>query len=134
MPHPDAQKSRWSWQNDCARAALLKRSSPPSSQPVVLKALLLFEPGVAVTDLTSFKRRQRSGLPQVPLRRVELVVLVSDLTRPIRDAIDYAEALGPPVRTVHIDVDDEQRDKLIGEWATPATGTSSRSSPAPSGR
>ena len=76
----------------------------------------LFEPGIAVTDLTSFKRRRRSGLPQVPIRRVELVVLVSDLTRPIRDAIAYAESLGPPVRTVHVDVDDAQRDKLLQQW------------------
>ena len=85
---------------------------------LLLKARLLFEPGIAVTDLTSFKRRRRSGLPQVPMRRVELVVLVSDLTRPIRDAIAYAESLGPPVRTVHIDVDDTQRDKVVDQWAT----------------
>ena len=98
---------------------------------LLLKARLLFEPGIAVTDVTSFKRRQRSGLPQVPLRRVELVVLVSDLTRPIRDAIDYAEALGPPVRTVHIDVDDVQRDKLIGEWAERQLRVRARDRPQP---
>ncbi len=34
---------------------------------LLLKARLLFEPGIAVTDLTSFKRRRRSGLPQVPM-------------------------------------------------------------------
>ena len=77
----------------------------------------MFEPGIAVTDLTSFKRRRRSGLPQVPMRRVELVVLVSDLTRPIRDAIAYAESLGQPVRTIHVDVDDAQRDKVLHQWS-----------------
>jgi amino acid transporter len=98
---------------------------------LLLKARLLFEPGIAVTDVTSFKRRQRSGLPQVPMRRVELVVLVSDLTRPIRDAIAYAEALGPPVRTVHIDVDDVQRDKVIREWAEVGYGYELEVVPSP---
>ncbi|MDQ3782732.1 MAG: amino acid permease, partial [Actinomycetota bacterium] len=87
---------------------------------LLLKTRLLFEPGIVVTDLTSFKRRRRSGLTQVPMRRVESVVLVSDLTRPIRDAIAYAENLGLAVRTVHIDVDDMQRDKVVEQWA--ATG------------
>ena len=126
--HPDSKVTVVVSERFKSRSRMALLSHP---NLLLLKARLLFEPGIAVTDVTSFKRRQRSGLPQVPLRRVELVVLVSDLTRPIRDAIDYAEALGPPVRTVHIDVDDDQRDKLIGEWANAGYGYELEIVPSP---
>jgi len=45
------------------------------------------------------------------------VVLVSDMTRPIREALAYALSLGPPVTAIHIDVDQAQRDRLERQWA-----------------
>ena len=83
---------------------------------LVIKSRLLFEPDVVVTDLNVLKRSRRSRLPAVPVRRIEQVVLNSDLTRPIREALTYAHSLGPPVTAVHIDVDDTQREKLDRQW------------------
>lgn len=83
---------------------------------LALKARLLFEPRVVVTDLTLVRTRRRQGLTPVPVRHLESVVLVSDLTRPIREAITYAIGLGAPVRAVHIDVDDVQRERLLAAW------------------
>ncbi|HEX7099088.1 MAG TPA: APC family permease [Acidimicrobiia bacterium] len=82
----------------------------------VVKSRLLFEPGVVVTDLNVLRRSRRSKLGRVPTRRVEQVVLISDLTRPTREALAYAERLGPPVTAVHIDVDAEQRERLERHW------------------
>jgi amino acid transporter len=79
---------------------------------LAIKSRLLFEPGVVVTDLNVLKRSRRSKLPQLPIHHIEQVVLVSDMTRPIREALTYAERLGPPVTAVHIDVDPEQRERL----------------------
>lgn len=81
-----------------------------------LKARFLFEPRVVVTDMTQLPSRRKSGLTPVPMKRIETVVLVSDLTRPIREAVAYAMNLGWPVRCVHIDVDDIQRQKLLDSW------------------
>jgi hypothetical protein len=92
------------------RRSLLTPFTHPHS--LAIKSRLLFEPGVVVTDLNVLKRSRRSRLPQVPIRHIEQVVLVSDMTRPIREALSYAERLGPPVTAVHIDVDHEQRERL----------------------
>lgn len=83
---------------------------------LVIKSRLLFEPGVVVTDLNVLRRSRRSKLAAVPIRRIEQVVLVSDMTRPIREALTYAERIGPPVTAVHIDVDSEQRRRLEHDW------------------
>ncbi|HEX5630886.1 MAG TPA: APC family permease, partial [Acidimicrobiia bacterium] len=83
-----------------------------------IKLRLLFQPRVVVTDVTHFRRRRRSGLVPVPLRQIELVVLVSDLTRPVREALEYARALGPPMHAVHVDVEERQRERVLKEWAT----------------
>jgi hypothetical protein len=84
---------------------------------LAIKSRLLFEPHVVVTDLNVLRRSRRSRLPQVPVSRIEQVVLVSDMTRPIREALTYAQSLGPPVTAVHIDVDLAQRERLEREWA-----------------
>jgi len=42
--------------------------------------------------------------------------LVSDMTRPIREALSYAQRLGPPVTAIHIDVDVVQRERLERHW------------------
>lgn len=83
---------------------------------LAIKSRLLFERDVVVTDLNVAKRSRRSKLTHVPTRGVEQVVLVSDLTRPIRDALVYAGQLGPEVTAVHIDVDSAQRDRLERHW------------------
>lgn len=84
---------------------------------LAIKSRLLFEAGVAVTDLNVLRRSRRGNLPAVPVGRVEQIVLVSDLTRPIQEALTYADALGPPVTAVHIDVDSAQRERLEEHWA-----------------
>jgi len=91
-------------------AALAHRHS------LAIKFRLLFEQHVVVTDLNVLRRSRRSRLVRIPTRHVEQVVLVSDMTRPIRQAITYAERLGPPVTAVHIDVDREQRERLERHW------------------
>jgi amino acid transporter len=83
---------------------------------LAIKSRLLFEPGVIVTDLNVLRRSRRSRLPQVPIRHIEQVVLISDMTRPIREALTYAQRLGPPVTAIHIEVDAEQRERLEGQW------------------
>ena len=85
---------------------------------LMIKFRLLFSQSVVATDVTHFRRRRRSGLVPVPIRQVELVVLVSDLTRPVREALLYAQSLGPPMHAVHVDVEDRQRERVLGEWAT----------------
>ena len=84
---------------------------------LAIKARLLFEPGVVVTDLNVLRRSRRTALAPAPLNRVEQVVLISDLTRPIREALSYAQSLGTPVTALHIDVDAEQRDRVERHWA-----------------
>jgi amino acid transporter len=83
---------------------------------LAIKSRLLFEPHVVVTDLNVLRRSRRSRLQQVPINRIEQVVLVSDMTRPIREALTYAQRLGPPVTAIHIDVDLEQRERLERQW------------------
>ncbi|MGA8039040.1 MAG: APC family permease [Acidimicrobiia bacterium] len=83
---------------------------------LAIKSRLLFEPGVVVTDLNVLRRSRRSKLSQVPISHIEQVVLISDLTRPIREALTYAESLGQPVTAVHIDVDAAQRRRLEAQW------------------
>jgi hypothetical protein len=83
---------------------------------LAIKSRLLFEPGVVVTDLNVMRRSRRSKLLSVPIGRIEQIVLISDMTRPIREALTYAQSLGSPVTAVHIDVDPTQRDKLRQQW------------------
>lgn len=83
---------------------------------LAIKSRLLFEPSVVVTDLNVPARSRRSKLTQVPTRAIEQVVLVSDMTRPIREALTYAQQLGPEVTAVHIDVDHAQRERLVRHW------------------
>ena len=83
---------------------------------LAIKSRLLFEPGVVVTDLNVLRRSRRSHLQAVPVGRIEQVVLISDMTRPIREALTYAQSLGPRVTAVHIDVDTEQRERVERQW------------------
>jgi amino acid transporter len=85
-------------------------------QSLAIKSRLLFEPAVVVTDLNVLRRSRRSRLSHAPVSRVEQVVLISDMTRPIREALTYAQNLGQPVTAVHIDVDSDQRRRLEAQW------------------
>jgi hypothetical protein len=83
---------------------------------LAIKARLLFEPDVIVTDVNVLRTRRRTGIRRVNVTHLEQVVLISDMTRPIREALTYAEGLGIPTRAIHIDTDDEQRDRVIRHW------------------
>jgi amino acid transporter len=97
-----------------SRASILSPFSHPHS--LAIKARLLFEPHVVVTDLNVLKRSRRSRLPRVTISHVEQVVLISDMTRPIREALTYAQGLGAPTTAIHIDVDSAQRERVEHHW------------------
>jgi amino acid transporter len=85
---------------------------------LILKALLLFEPGVVVTDLTVIRRRKDQDLGQEPIVRHVLVMTVSEVTRPTLEALDYARQTNPSrLHCIHIDVDQQQRDRVVEAWA-----------------
>jgi hypothetical protein len=50
------------------------------------------------------------------ISHVEQVVLISDMTRPIREALTYAQGLGAPTTAIHIDVDSAQRERVEHHW------------------
>jgi hypothetical protein len=84
---------------------------------LLLKALLLFEPGVAVTDLTVVHSRRSRLIEQAPITRHVLVVTVSEVTRPTLDALVYAKQLHPnDLRCVHVEVDEQQRERVQAAW------------------
>jgi amino acid transporter len=84
---------------------------------LLLKALLLFEPGVAVTDLTVVHNRRSRLVEQAPISRHVLVVTVSEVTRPTLDALVYAKQLHPDLlHCVHIEVDEQQRERVQAAW------------------
>ena len=84
---------------------------------LILKALLLFEPGVAVTDLTVVQSRRVHQVQQGTISRHVLVVTVSEVTRPTLEALAYAKRLGPDgIHCVHVDVDEQQRERVKAAW------------------
>lgn len=85
---------------------------------LAIKARLLFEPAIAVTAVHVLRRHRRATLTPPPLKRIEHIVLTSDMTRPIREALTYATTLGSDATAVHIDVDTTQRERLERHWAT----------------
>ena len=84
---------------------------------LILKALLLFEPGVAVTDLTVVQSRRGHQVQQATISRHVLVMTVSEATRPTLDALEYAKQLRPDgLHCVHVDVDQQQRERVQTAW------------------
>lgn len=84
---------------------------------LILKALLLFEPGVAVTDLTVVQSRRAHQVQQDTISRHVLVVTVSEVTRPTLEALEYAKRLRPDgLHCVHVDVDEQQRERVEAAW------------------
>jgi amino acid transporter len=84
---------------------------------LILKALLLFERGVAVTDLTVVQSRRAQPVRQDTISRHVLVMTVSEVTRPTLEALDYAKRLRPDgLHCVHVDVDEQQRERVEAAW------------------
>lgn len=83
---------------------------------LAIKARLLLEPGVVVTEVNVPPRSRHSRLPEVPINRLEIDVLVTDLTRPIRTALAYARRTTAPTVAVHIDIEDSQSERIRDEW------------------
>ena len=112
--HPDARITVVLAERFRTRSLRSLFSHPHS---LVLKALLLFEPGVAVTDLTVVKRRRAPASEQAAISRHVLVVTVSEVTRPTLEALDYAKQLHPDeLSCIHIDVDEQQRERVEAAW------------------
>ena len=65
---------------------------------LMIKLLLLFEPGVVVTDLTQQRRPRLGRDPSLPppFDRQDAVVLISDVTQPTRNALAYTKLLHTP--------------------------------------
>ncbi len=84
---------------------------------LILKALLLFEPNVAVTDLTVVNAKPGAMRDQTTITRHAVVVAVSEVTRPTLEALAYAKQLKPQsLRCVFIDVDEAQRERVQAAW------------------
>lgn len=93
------------------------RSVVSHPHSLILKALLLFEPGVAVTDLTVIRPRKATRVQQAPVSRHVVVMTVSEVTRPTVEALIYAKQLNPErIHCIHIDVDDQQRERVVAAW------------------
>jgi amino acid transporter len=87
---------------------------------LLLKLMLLFVPRAVVTDLTYQRprvgRRDEISDPD-HIRRQIVVILAADQTIPVRRAITYVKMLrADEVIAAHLNVDDEQRDRLLRSW------------------
>ena len=112
--HPDSTITVVLGEQLRTRSSILSAFTHPHS--LAIKARLLFEPQIVVTDLNVLKRSRRSRLPRMSISHVEQVVLISDMTRPIREALTYAQGLGTPTTAIHIDVDTAQRERVKHHW------------------
>ncbi len=88
---------------------------------LLLKASLLFEPRVVVTDVPQVKARiagvGETRRPQAPSMNIA-VVLVSAIHNASLRAIAYAEAINPfEVRAVCLAVDAEETEGIMSGWA-----------------
>ena len=87
---------------------------------LMLKAAMLFEPQVVLTDVPTLEddphEREVSG-PIVPVRNIALV-LVSAVHNATLQAIEYAKATNPSeVRALTFNVDDRETRRVMEEWA-----------------
>jgi amino acid transporter len=98
---------------------------------IAIRARLIREPHIAVTDLPRPPARRKRGIATLQIHRVETVVLVADLTRPVREALAYAMGLGAPVAAVHIDVDEQQRERVERDWEKANLGIPLEMIPSP---
>ncbi len=89
----------------------------------LIKAGLLFEPGLVVTDLTHQPRRYRTrvSIPDQEIERHVAVIVAGDVTQPTLQAVAYARAIhAQEVRAIHIDIDEEQTARVEREWEAAA--------------
>ncbi len=89
---------------------------------LMLKASLLFEPQVVVTDVTTVagETGEDAGGPIVPTRNVA-IVLVSGVHNATLRALAYGQAIRPTeLRAVTFNIDEGETAKIMGEWANAA--------------
>jgi amino acid transporter len=97
----------------------LVRSRLGNPKAFLVKAALLFTPGIVVTDVPTVELSGEETL--VPGRRLrhEVVVLVSGVHNATLRAIEYARALkADGVRAVHVSVEEKESEIITRDWAT----------------
>jgi amino acid transporter len=87
---------------------------------LIVKLRLLFVSRVVVTDLT-YQRRQAARRGEIGdpdhIVTQQVVVLTADVTIPVRRAIGYVQLLNAPTAiAAHLDIDADQRDRLLRTW------------------
>ena len=87
---------------------------------LLLKILLLFLHQVVVTDMTYQRQKGLRGEAQRftdRIRKQQVVVLVADVTIPVRRAIAYVAMLhADSVIAAHLDTDADQRNRVLTNW------------------
>ncbi|MGH2784463.1 MAG: APC family permease [Actinomycetota bacterium] len=86
---------------------------------LMLKASLLFEPQVVVTDVTTVADGQTSADlgPIAPTRNIA-IVLVSAVHNATLRAISYAQAINPTeLRAVTFNIDEAETQKIMRDWS-----------------
>jgi hypothetical protein len=87
---------------------------------LLLKLLLLFLDQVVVTDMTYQRQKGLRGEAQRftdEIRKQQVVVLVADVTIPVRRAIAYVAMLhADSVIAAHLDTDADQRNRVLSNW------------------
>lgn len=89
---------------------------------LMLKAALLFEPQVVVTDVTTVadSAGEDRGGPIAPTRNVA-IVLVSGVHNATLRAIAYGQAIRPSeLRAVTFNTDESETEKIMRDWSTAA--------------
>ncbi|MEX2557501.1 MAG: APC family permease [Actinomycetota bacterium] len=90
---------------------------------LMLKASLLFEPQVVVTDVTTVADGEGRSGPIAPTRNAA-IVLVSGVHNATLRALGYARSIRPTeLRAVTFNIDDEETDKIMREWSSVAVDT-----------
>jgi hypothetical protein len=84
---------------------------------ILLKASILYAPGVAVTDVPYIPGRDRAELQPARQVRHVVMVLVSGAHNATLHALDYAKVLDhDELHAVHIAIDPDERGKIEREW------------------
>jgi hypothetical protein len=91
---------------------------------LMLKAAMLFEPQVVLTDVPSFSPNGQTGATSGPIHptRNVAVVLVSGVHNATARALEYARAIKPTeVRAVTFNVEDGETQKIMRDWSEAGT-------------
>jgi amino acid transporter len=88
---------------------------------LMLKAAMLFEPQVVLSDVPSHDAIEKASAPVIPARNVA-VVLVSGVHNATLRALFYARALSPSeTRAVTFNVDESSTQTVMEDWADAGT-------------